>query len=1015
MLLKSSSRNPSPLGLAPKRLVSRTPTSFRTQSPCLKKKFTPTVNKSFTCYKEKAQNKHSRASSLDKSKENNSTMRRSKNRSLRFNTKIFSQPKEISIDYAKSQMELGNYAKAIEILNTIMRSETENCEFLYSRGVCFMHLHQYKLAIDDLLKVADKDPIFDKQLYIALYMCYMSSNQFVLALRALSRGVRKFPNFIQAYMFRGQLLNKLGKYDKAIKDFKKILSIDKQELGAVFCIGESFIGMKDWENAIKALDSLVLSPEYYKKSLLLKTKALYEVKNFDEALEELEKVINNWPEEAVAHYYKAKINYELRNFPEAALCFEQAIQGSSDPETINSSVFYLGSIKIKERDFYGALHTFERAVKAFVTPNLKALNAYTEGIVCLMKRKLEEGITVFNELLKMKEPVLKEFRVSCYESLGFAYFSLNKYDLAVNMLLLAKKYGKIDTSSEFNYIISEAILAYEGKQEAKALKILKGSKGLFPKNPMPVIIRACILMHQSFRSDENLHMLIKSELLIDKIVKTREPESEILFYRSILKLCLKNFDHALENSKRAIEKADENLAKHYIQRGYCHALLKKYEDAVNDFTIALQLNDNIKEVYAIRGISAYLQDDLQLAFDDFTSAAKKYSDDSDFLIRMAKYLILVGSYTDSLSILDSNLKISLDRIIEVEYLKVENYIFLSDFPRAVSILNGILELDPQSQEVSTDIDIINFLIKIKKDPQAIFNSMKFCSNLKENTGHLFNKKYSYWIIGVLLYYTKDYTAASSYFQAVLEVLHSEEPEVFADSITIEEENCEILYNIALCSLTGGCENVNSHALMIFEELAEVLNTKHKGQLLFLSALIHLAQKNKTKAEKLMKEAAKCDNDTVSPFLNNQTTTVLPLHTSSDFASFFPLVAINIDNLPSVYIRPSVVLPRLTLDIKMSYVCQQVLSFYTINTVIPRAEAPWLVRSHGSIQFTDAIIEVYNDVNETEKSTDKLESENTDDKRKNHEDEGRKKGKSQIINRQRTFQSEEFEKKDMEEE
>ena len=111
---------------------------------------------------------------------------------------------------------------------------------------------------------------------------------------------------------------------------------------------------------------------------------------------------------------------------------------------------------------------------------------------------------------------------------------------------------------------------------------------------------------------------------------------------------------------------------------------------------------------------------------------------------------------------------------------------------------------------------------------------------------------------------------------MLEILHDEEPEIFADSITIEEENCEILYNLALCSLNTGQDETKSHALLIFEELAEVLNEKHRGQLLFLSAIIELSQKNKSKAEKLLKEAIKCDPETITPFINNQETTILPL-------------------------------------------------------------------------------------------------------------------------------------------
>ena len=961
MLLKSSSRNPSPIGINIKRIISKTPTNLKIHSPTLKKKFTPTVNKSFTCYKEKVQSKHQRASSYERSKEN-LNIRKSKNRSFRFTSKILHNPKEPSIDLIKSEIENGNYLKAIELINSSSKLE-ESTDYLYSKGVCYMHLKQYKLAIDNFLQVLEKDPVFDKQLYVALYMSLLNSNQYVLALRYLSKGIRNFPGFLQGYLLRGQLLNRLKKYEKALKDFKKIILTDRSQHIAFINLAESYIGLRDWNNALKSLEQVHFSHEFQKKSMLLKSKILYEMENFDESLFNLDQVLNLWPEESMASYYKAKINYEQKNFAEAALCFEQAIQNIKDPDIINSSVFYLGNIKIRERDFYGALHTFERSIKEFVCSEHKALHLYTEGIICLMKRKLEEGVEVFLNLLKSKEPVLKEFLGSIYENLGFAYFSLSNFKKAVKAFGSAAKIGKIDKSSEFNLTICEGILAYLNKSQSKSLKYLKNAKKLFPKNPMPELIRACILMHQSFKSEEYLHMLIKAELMVDNLAKTREPESEIMFCRSILKFCLKNYELAYESAKKAIEKADENIPKHYIHRAFCNALLKKYEDAVQDFTIAIQLNSDWPLIYIYRGISAYLQDDLQQAFDDFTTLAKNRPTDLPVLHQVSNLLAMVGSYQDSLQIIDS----LSSKSTEIDYLKAHNHLFLFELEKTLEVLDRFNEGFKDYEQVTVDKAIVKSVFDIKSGQAKVEDLGHLHQKFKDKVGKIFNKKYLFWFFGVVLFYCKQLNAASSYFQAVLEILHTEEPEVFADSITIEEENCEILYNLALCSFAAENIEMNSQALLIFEELAEVLNTKHKGQLLLLSAITELRQNNKPKAEKLLKEAFKCDSETVGPFLKNQVTNVLPLHTQSEFAEIFPLFLIQIDDLPDINIRPSIVLPRICLDIKIEEVLNVVSGFYKVDLVVPRAEAPWLIRNKGSIQFTENLIEVASDLNETEKS------------------------------------------------
>ena len=192
---------------------------------------------------------------------------------------------------------------------------------------------------------------------------------------------------------------------------------------------------------------------------------------------------------------------------------------------------------------------------------------------------------------------------------------------------------------------------------------------------------------------------------------------------------------------------------------------------------------------------------------------------------------------------------------------------------------------------------------------------------------------------------------------MLEILHDDEPEVFADSITIEEENCEILYNLALCSFKNVKEESRSNALMIFEELSEVLNEKHKGQLLFLSALLNIMQKNSKAAEKLMKKAVKSDPETLSPFLDNEEVSILPLHTSNEFSSIFPLISANVDQLPTVYIRPAIILPHPSIELGFEDLASMLLSYFTVENIAAKPEAPWLLRVKGSIQFTDGFIEV----------------------------------------------------------
>lgn len=957
MLLKAPSKIRPTLRISQSRTRSKTPLQQRpsSQTPTIRKKFSPTVNKSLTCYKDQPIAKHSRTSSLDKTRECNSSFKHAKTKSLKSSGKIVLNTREIiSLDNVQGEMAVGNYQKAIEMIGKILKNDSGNLEAIYSRGVCFMHLKKYDQAIKDFVQVMDIDPGFDQQLYMALYMSYNSINQPSSALRCLSKGLRKFPNYSQGFFLRGQLYNKSQKYDKALLDFKKVISLDKQQSQVLLHIAESYIGLGETESTLKVLSIAVTRPEILRRALVLRIQVLCDVGRYDDALYDMEKVLKHWPEEASIYYYKGLMHFNSKQNTDAAICFEQVVQANKDPKAVNKALYYLVTIQISERDFYGALHTLERSLDIGQTHELKALHNYTEGVISLMKRKLEEGILIFTGILSSNEKSLKDYIGDCYENRAFASFSLKQYEKALNDFKSAKLYKQVERASEFNIMLCDAIMAEAHQNHITGLEIFKASKELFPKNIMPDLCRACIMLHMSQSVEESSQFINKAEGIIENILAHREPEYEILFYKSILNFFLKKYDKALENAKRTVEKADENIPNHYANRGFCHIALKKYEEAIQDFTIALQLNENFKEVYLYRGISAFLQDDLQLSFDDFSLVAKKFPEDLPLQFKTAKLLMAIGSYNESLEIFNTFFQDS------SSIFPAKNYLLLNNFNKALTSLCSI----KSTNEVEIDKEVIELIIDIQGNPSTIFESVSICNRLKHSFGKIFTKKYMYWLIGTILLYNNECTAATGYFQAVLEMLHDEEPELFADSITIEEENCEILYNLALCSLKSTSDESKANALMIFEELAEVLSEKHRGQLLFLSAILHVVQRSKGKAEKLFKEAVKADSETLSPFLDGKEISVLPLHTANEFSSIFPMIPIKLEALPTIYVRPAIVLPHADIEYSALDIQKELLGFFSIANIHPRPEAPWLIRVKGSIQFTDAFLEISHDL-ETE--------------------------------------------------
>lgn len=155
MLLKISTKIRPSIAILQSRMRSRTPSQPRpsSQSPTIRKRFTPTVNRSFACYKEQSLPRHNRVSSLDKTREPNISFKHALTKSLKGSGKALTLVKEPSVlDSSRLEMGYGNYGKALDLLNKYLNSYPNSLDGVYSRGVCFMHLHRSDQPVKDLAK-----------------------------------------------------------------------------------------------------------------------------------------------------------------------------------------------------------------------------------------------------------------------------------------------------------------------------------------------------------------------------------------------------------------------------------------------------------------------------------------------------------------------------------------------------------------------------------------------------------------------------------------------------------------------------------------------------------------------------------------------------------------------------------------------------------------------------------------------------------------------------------------------
>ena len=603
-------------------------------------------------------------------------------------------------------MKIGEYTSALGFLSKVIKEEPNHVDALFHKACCLMNMNEHKQAIPDLLTICQECPLYDKKVYIALAMCFANLSDFDTAIRQLGKGLLKFPKFAEGYVTRGQLFSQQMRWDKAVQDFFKAISLNPSEGGAYLGLGDAYIGMGDKKNALKAYSQAIQCSSTCFQGLMRRAKFYFEIQDYEKTLSDLETALNHNSEDAEAYYYKALVLLSQDNLTEAALCLEQVVKyDTSERKYTGAAIYDLGAIKIKQKDYYGAMYTFKRATDINLeVKEQKVLKGYVDAILCLMKRKFKEGISLLSRIIKKKHPLIQEYIGNCYAFRGYGYASIEKHEQAVRNLTSASKIQVLDNASKYNLQISTAVLKSE-KEPDEALALLEEAEKDFSRNIEPLAYQAAVILSQA-RKTSNRKLAEKAKGLLDKAIILRDSDSDLYYFRGLVLYYLNKPIEAVPDYEIAIDKAEDNMPIHFISRGLCYAKLKLLKEAVQDFSIAIQLDENLSDPYFYRGRCAYLLDDSQLAFQDFQKMITNKHDDPMVHVHAGNLLMLAGSIEDaSKAFTNAN---SIKPTTEAFTQRAKCYILLDKPDNALVDLESAGQID-QNKQIEFDIEILKIL------------------------------------------------------------------------------------------------------------------------------------------------------------------------------------------------------------------------------------------------------------------------------------------------------------------
>jgi len=152
---------------------------------------------------------------------------------------------------AQKYLRTGYYAKAIEILNTHLKVNTEDLSALMLRGEAFLRGEQFESALTDYAKIVEKDSkniLALNNFSIALIRCnkYTEAKEIIAYVHELD------PNNFPAYINSGNIHQALGEYEEAIKSAMKAIQQDPKSSLAYVNLGSALGGIRLFQEAKQA-------------------------------------------------------------------------------------------------------------------------------------------------------------------------------------------------------------------------------------------------------------------------------------------------------------------------------------------------------------------------------------------------------------------------------------------------------------------------------------------------------------------------------------------------------------------------------------------------------------------------------------------------------------------------------------------------------------------------------------------------------------------------------------------
>ncbi len=287
---------------------------------------------------------------------------------------------------------LEDYESAKEYFMKCLEIDKEDYTALYNVIYCFDFLEDNDGAIDYLNIYIDSNP-YCEVAWHQLGKQYFTKKMFKEALTAFDFAIISDDTFIGAYLEKGKVLERLGRYNEAIENYEITLSLDDPTSFAYLRIGKCHEKLGNFDLAKKYYYKTVHEDPLLDKGWTAITDFYYRQENYQKALYYINKAISIDTENVLYWKRSAEINKKLHFYEEADIAYQKAVElGNYELDTWIS----WADILVKLGEYKDAVHTLLQAIEFY--PENADIEYRLAGVYYLMSDALKGKFHLKNAL-----------------------------------------------------------------------------------------------------------------------------------------------------------------------------------------------------------------------------------------------------------------------------------------------------------------------------------------------------------------------------------------------------------------------------------------------------------------------------------------------------------------------------------------------------------------------------------------------------------------------------------------